>query len=64
MVIISIMVSAAAAVRQMGIGTILVPLGLGLLVGVGAPIALTAVGAEVPIEMAVETATTVASLAG
>ena len=40
--------AAAGAIARMSIGTILVPAGLGLLVGIGGPIVLTAVAAELP----------------
>ena len=40
--------AAAGAIARMSIGTILVPAGIGLLVGIGGPIVLTAVAAELP----------------
>ncbi|MEL6860333.1 MAG: hypothetical protein AAFZ74_18560 [Pseudomonadota bacterium] len=42
--------AAAGAIARMSIGTILVPAGIGLLVGIGGPIVLTAVAAELPDE--------------
>lgn len=42
--------AAAGAIARMSIGTILVPAGIGLLVGIGGPIVLTAVAAELPSE--------------
>jgi type IV secretory pathway VirB6-like protein len=53
--------AAAGAIARMSIGTILVPAGIGLLVGIGGPIVLTAVAAELPdapvqIEAQIETA--------
>lgn len=42
--------AAAGAIARMSIGTILVPAGIGLLVGIGGPIVLTAVAAELPEE--------------
>ena len=44
--------AAAGAIARMSIGTILVPAGIGLLVGIGGPIVLTAVAAELPDEPA------------
>ena len=40
--------AAAGAIARMSIGTILVPAGIGLLVGIGGPIVLTAGAAELP----------------
>ena len=40
--------AAAGAIARMSIGTILVPAGIGLLVGIVGPIVLTAVAAELP----------------
>ena len=42
--------AAAGAIARMSIATILVPAGIGLLVGIGGPIVLTAVAAELPDE--------------